>query len=225
MAGTLIVCDGAEGVGKSTQVRRFAERMRAAAVPCLTVREPGGTPLGDDIRGILLHSQHELAAAAEALLFMASRAQHVERVIRPALAAGNFVLADRFFLATYAYQIAGRQLDAKNVVAANRLATGGLVPDLTLVFDLPVEEGLRRVGLRAAGDADRLERNDVDFHRRVGDAFRQFATKEWQREHPEGGRIVLIDALGDEETVERRVQAVLAAELPDLLAGAVPSHS
>ncbi|MGH7710836.1 MAG: dTMP kinase, partial [Gemmatimonadaceae bacterium] len=152
--GSLLVFDGAEGVGKSTQLRRVADRLTAGGRRCLTVREPGGTPVGDDIRGIVLHSAHDLAPAAEALLFIASRAQHVDRVVRPALAEGTIVLCDRFFLATYAYQIVGRGLDEDDVRAANRLATGGLVPDITLVLDLPVEEGLERAKSRAVGGGE-----------------------------------------------------------------------
>ncbi|HJU75913.1 MAG TPA: dTMP kinase [Gemmatimonadaceae bacterium] len=221
-AGTFVVFDGAEGVGKSTQIRRVAERLTSSGAPCLTVREPGGTPVGDDIRGIVLHSSHDLAPATEALLFIASRAQHVDRVIAPALARGSVVLCDRFFLATYAYQVAGRGLDEADVHAANRLATGDLVPDLTLIFDLPVEEGLERAMSRSGHD--RLERNERDFHARVRDAFRRFATAKWQKEHPAAGRIVLIDASGSEEDVERRVLDALAKHVPQTFRALAASH-
>ncbi|MGQ0643081.1 MAG: dTMP kinase [Gemmatimonadaceae bacterium] len=221
--GKLIVFDGAEGVGKSTQIRRVADRLTATGSRCLTVREPGGTPVGDDVRGIVLHSAHDLAPAAEALLFMASRAQHVDRVIAPAIAEGAVVLCDRFFLATYAYQGAGHGLDEANVRAANRLATSGLVPDLTLVFDMPVEEGLERAMNRSGHD--RLERNQHDFHMRVREAFRRFGTKKWQREHPEAGRIVLIDASGTEDVVERRVLDALAKHVPQTFSTLAASHS
>ena len=221
--GQLIVFDGAEGVGKSTQIRRVADRLSAGGTRCLTVREPGGTPVGDDIRGIVLHSAHDLAPATEALLFVASRAQHVDRVIRPALAEGAIVLCDRFFLATYAYQIEGRGLPEEEVRAANRLATGGLVPDLTLIFDMAVEEGLDRAMSR--GGHDRLERSERDFHTRVRDAFRRFATVKWQREHEEAGRIELIDAAGSEDEVERRVLDALAKHLPQTFRPLTASHS
>lgn len=221
--GKLIVFDGAEGVGKSTQLRRVADRLAAAGTHCLTVREPGGTPVGDDIRGIVLHSAHDLTPATEALLFIASRAQHVERVIRPALARGTIVFCDRFFLATYAYQVAGRGLDEDDVRAANRLATGGLVPDITLVFDMPVEEGLERAMSRSGHD--RVERNEPDFHAQVRDAFRRFATAKWQREHPEAGRIVLIDAAGSEVEVERRVLDALGKHVPQTFRALVASYS
>jgi dTMP kinase len=221
--GTFIVFDGVEGVGKSTQIRRLAERLLNAGTPCLTVREPGGTPVGDDIRGIVLHSSHDLNPAAEALLFIASRAQHVAQVIQPALLDGTVVLCDRFFLATYAYQIAGRGLNEDDVRAANRLATGGLVPDLTLIFDLSVEEGLMRAMKR--GGHDRLERNERDFHARVRDAFRRFATSPWQKEHPEAGRIVLLDAAGPEDIVERRVLELLVQHVPQTFGALAASHS
>jgi dTMP kinase len=221
--GKFIVFDGAEGVGKSTHIRRVADLLQGNGTPCLTVREPGGTPVGDDIRAIVLHSAHDLAPATEALLFIASRAQHVERVIRPALEKGTVVLADRFFLATYAYQIVGRGLDEKTVIAANRLATGGLVPDLTILFDLPVEEGLQRAHTRSG--ADRVERSDREFHTRVRDAFLTFATTRWQREHPEAGRIVLIDATGTEDAVQRRVLSVLGTHLPQTFRELAASHS
>jgi dTMP kinase len=221
--GKLIVFDGAEGVGKSTHIRRVADLLLANGTACLTVREPGGTPVGDDIRGIVLHSAHDLAPATEALLFIASRAQHVERVIRPALEKGTVVLADRFFLATYAYQIVGRGLDEETVMAANRLATGDLVPDLTILFDLPVEEGLQRAMSRSG--ADRVESSDRDFHVRVRDAFRRFATVKWQREHPEAGRIVLIDATGTEDAVQRRVLIALGKNLPQTFRELAASHS
>jgi dTMP kinase len=221
--GTFIVFDGAEGVGKSTQIRRLAERLHNAGRPCLTVREPGGTPVGDDIRGIVLHSSHDLTPAAEALLFIASRAQHVAQVIRPALADGTVVLCDRFFLATYAYQIAGRGLDEGDVRAANRLATAGLIPDLTLIFDMPVEEGLTRA--MARGGHDRLERSEREFHARVRDAFRLFTTAKWQKEHPEAGRIEMLDAGGPEDVVERRVLDILGKHVPQTFGALAASHS
>ena len=108
--GRLIVFEGAEGAGKTTQIRILAERLAAADIPSVAVREPGGTPVGDDIREILLHPEQEITAASEALLFMASRAELVAREIRPSLGAGFTVLLDRFFLSTYAYQIVGRAL-------------------------------------------------------------------------------------------------------------------
>ena len=210
--GVLVVLEGAEGVGKTTQLRRLAEALGRNAVPHLVVREPGGTPPGEEVRRVLLDHPHDLAPATEALLFMASRAELVSRTLRPALAAGQVVLLDRFFLSTYAYQVAGRGLDEDLVRAANRLATDGLVPDLTLLFDLPAGEGLARAAQRGAHD--RIERAGDDFHARVTDAFRLFADPGWQRAHPEAGLVQLVDARGDAEAVAARVAGVLAARWP-----------
>ena len=211
--GVLVVFEGAEGVGKSTQLRHLASALEAAKIAHLVVREPGGTPAGEEIRRILLDHPHDLGSAAEALLFMASRAELAARVIRPALEAGSIVLADRFFLSTYAYQIAGRGLDEGDVRAANHLATGGLVPDLTLLFDLPVSEGLARADRRGA--RDRIERAGDDFHARVDAAFRGFADAAWQRAHPEPGPVQRVDARGSEREVRARVAGVLAARWPE----------
>jgi len=215
--GKLIVLEGAEGAGKTTQIRLLAERLTTAGIQCVAVREPGGTPVGDDIREILLQPEQEITAATEALLFMASRAELVNREILPSLQKGMVVLVDRFFLSTYAYQIFGRGLPEPEIRAANRLATGGLVPDLTLLFDLPAAEGLARADSRGA--RDRMERADDAFHQRVGNAFREFAKTSWQHSHPECGPIKLIEATGDERTVHQRVMAALAAAFPQPFAG------
>jgi dTMP kinase len=210
--GRLIVFEGAEGAGKTTQIRLLAERLKAARIPCTTVREPGGTPVGDAIRGILLHADQEIIASTEALLFMASRAELVARGIQPALEAGRNVLVDRFFLSTYAYQIFGRGLPEAEIRAANRLATAGLVPDLTLLLDVAAAEGLGRADARGA--RDRMERSGDDFHQRVTSAFRQFADPAWQDSHPECGPIKLINGTGAETTVQKRVMSALAKAFP-----------
>src|SRR6266480_4318351 len=206
--GRLVVLEGAEGAGKTTQIRLLAERLTAAGVSCVALREPGGTPVGDDIREILLHPEQEITAATEALLFMASRAELIAREILPAFVEGATVLIDRFFLSTYAYQIFGRGLPEDEIRAANRLATGGLVPDLTLLLDVAAAEGLSRADARGA--RDRMERADDEFHARVGNAFRQFADPKWQHSHPECGPIKLIDGTGDEAAVHARVISALA---------------
>lgn len=210
--GKLIVFEGAEGAGKTTQVRLLAERLKTARIPCTTVREPGGTPVGDSIRGILLHADQEIIPSTEALLFMASRAELVARGILPALEKGNNVLVDRFFLSTYAYQIFGRGLPEAEVRAANRLATAGLVPDLTLLLDVAAAEGLGRADARGA--RDRMERSGDDFHQRVTSAFRQFADPAWQDSHPECGPIKLINGTGAESTVQKRIMSALAKAFP-----------
>ncbi|MBK8248820.1 MAG: dTMP kinase [Gemmatimonadetes bacterium] len=217
MPGALVVLEGAEGVGKTTQLQRLAARVRASGMAVQVVREPGGTPLGDEIRRLLLDAPHDVSARAEALLFMASRAQLVDDVIRPRLREGAVVLTDRFFLSTYAYQVAGRGLDEGAVRRANEFATNTLVPDLTLLLDLPVGEGTRRAAAR--GEPDRLERAEAEFHRRVALAFREFASAGWQGQHPECGPIVLVDAAGAESEVEERIGLALARGLPETFGG------
>lgn len=211
--GRLVVLEGAEGVGKSTQLRLLADRLTASGQPVLAVREPGGTPLGDEIRRLLLDPASDIVPAAEALLFMASRAQLVAREIVPALAEGRVVLVDRFFLSTYAYQVAGRGLDSARVRAANALATGGLVPDLTLFLELPVAEGLARAAERGA--ADRMEGAAHDFHERVAGAFARFTAAEWQQAHPEAGEIVAVDASGEARDVTGRIGMLLHGRWPE----------
>jgi dTMP kinase len=210
--GRLVVLEGAEGAGKTTQIRLLAERLTTVGIPCIAVREPGGTPVGDDIREILLHPEQEITAATEALLFMASRAELIAREILPSFVEGRVVLMDRFFLSTYAYQIFGRGLPEEEIRAANRLATGGLVPDITLLIDVPLAEGLGRADAR--GVRDRMERADDEFHARVGNAFRQFADPKWQHSHPECGPIKLIDGTGDEKTVHQRIVTHLISAFP-----------
>jgi dTMP kinase len=188
------------------------------------LREPGGTPLGSEVRRlVLLERTSDVTHRAEALLFMASRAQLVEREIRPALARDEIVLLDRFFLSTYAYQIAGHGLPDSEVRAANQLATGGLSPDLTLLLTFPVTEGLARAARRAAAH-DRIEAMGESFHRRVAAAFGTFADPSWQRDHPECGPIVPIDAEGREEEVTARVHAVLQARWPGTFSVEQESH-
>ena len=212
-AGLLIVFEGAEGAGKSTQIRRLTSDLDRAGIPFLSVREPGGTALGDEIRRLLLDAQHDIHARAEALLFMASRAELVEREIRPALDAGTLVVADRFFLSTYAYQMEGRGLREAEVVAANRFATGGLRPDLTLLLRLPARAGLERTDRR--GQRDRMERADDAFHSRVAAGFERFADPGWQIDHPEAGPIVPIDANEPEGVVYASIRDALAVRWPE----------
>lgn len=213
MAGRLIVFEGGEGAGKSTQLARLASRLQHAQVAVAQWREPGGTPLGDEIRRVLLDPASRITPRAEALLFMASRAQLVADAVRPALAAGTTVLLDRFFLSTYAYQIGGRAMPEAEVRAANALATDGLVPDLTLLLTFDADEGLRRAGARGAHD--RMEASGAAFHARVEAAFATFADPVWQAGHPECGPIIAVDGRGDADAVEARVCAVVVAHLPE----------
>ena len=194
MRGHFIALEGIEGVGKSTQVARLAERLRARGLDPLVVREPGGTPFAEEVRALLLHKPHDLIAASELFLFQAARADLTARVIRPALERGRTVLADRFELSTRAYQAGGRGLPEGAVCTAIALATGGLEPDLYVVLDVPVATG--RARQQAQGkDADRLEREDDAFHHRVAEAFRRAA----------GPNIVHVSASGASDATEAAV--------------------
>jgi len=217
------VLEGAEGVGKTTQLRRLADTLTARGIPFLGVREPGGTEIGNKIRHLLLEPGPGFSARTEALLFMASRAELVESDIRPALARGEVVLADRFFLSTYAYQIAGRGLSEAEVTAANRFATGGLAPDLTILLRLSVAAALARTDSRGA--RDRIESASDDFHHRVAEAFDRFAEPAWQRSHPESGPVVAIDAAGSVDEVAAAVLTTLEQTWPETFRPAVGSHS
>jgi dTMP kinase len=221
--GKLIVLEGAEGVGKTTQLRRLADTLTARGIPFLGVREPGGAEIGNKIRHLLLEPGPGFSARTEALLFMASRAELVESDIRPALARGEVVLADRFFLSTYAYQIAGRGLSEAEVTAANRFATGGLAPDLTILLRLSVAAALARTDSRGA--RDRIESASDDFHHRVAEAFDRFAEPAWQRSHPESGPVVAIDAAGSVDEVAAAVLTTLEQTWPETFRPAVGSHS
>ena len=223
MPGGLIVLEGIEGVGKSTQLAHLRRRLESKGFVATVLREPGGTPAGDEIRRLLLDPGNEVDARTEALLFMASRAQLVADVIRPALARGEFVLLDRFFLSTYAYQIMGRGLPEEAVQKANALATDGLAPDLTLVLDLPPADALARAASRSAHD--RIEQSGRAFYDQVRTAFLEFASPAWQLQHPEAGPIVLIDAAGDEGTVAERIARAVARKWPQTAASLAGSNS
>jgi dTMP kinase len=218
--GRLIVLDGSEGAGKSTQLGLLAERLRSDGIQVLTLREPGGTALGDAIRSLLLDPAQHIAPAAEALLFMASRAQLVRDEIDPALDRGVVVLMDRFFLSTYAYQIDGRALPEEQIRSANALATSGLVPDLTIVLELTASEGMKRASARSG--KDRIEQLGDDFHDRVERAFARFTSGDWQRMHRECGPIVAVDARGKPDEVHGRIVEVLAMNMPDRFETMVP---
>ncbi|MBI1966669.1 MAG: dTMP kinase [Gemmatimonadetes bacterium] len=206
MAGVFIVLEGPEGAGKSTLVRWLSARLLADGRPATTVREPGGTPVAEAARKVALKSKHDMSLTSELFLILAARADLVDRVIRPALEAGDVVLADRFGLSTLCYQVAGRGLPRAEVEAALRLATGGLEPALTLVLDVPVEVGRERQR-RARKEQDRFERQDDAFHQRVREAYQRAA----------GPGVVHIDATRPKKTVQdaawREVQAVAAPTL------------
>jgi dTMP kinase len=190
--------EGIEGCGKSTQAQRLCERLsREALLTC----EPGGTALGRSIRELLLEpSRGSMSPVAEALLYLADRAQHVAEVIRPALEVGRTVVSDRYVDSTLAYQGYGRGLPMDLLLAVAELATGGLQPDLTFFLDVPVTVGLGRVGKR--GRHDRLESERIEFHERVRDGYLDLI-----RRHPR--RWVLIDGQGSEDEVAARIEAAV----------------
>lgn len=178
--GVFITLEGVEGCGKTTQINRLVEFLRGRACDVVCTREPGGTPIAEKIRALLLDPDHgSMSPTAELLLYEAARAQHVDELIRPALEAGKVVVSDRFADSTTAYQGAGRRLAPEDVMPLHATATRGVWPDLTIVLDVPAEEGLRRAGNARA--ADRLEREPLDFHRRVRDEFLRIAQREPER--------------------------------------------
>jgi dTMP kinase len=207
--GKLITFEGIDGCGKSTQMRLLGQYLTERGVAVVSTREPGGTELGRKVRSALLDGgAGSVEPLAELLLYAADRAQHVRRVILPALGLGKVVLSDRFYDATTVYQGYARGFDLELVNQLNELATGGLKPDLTLLFDLDVETGLKRTmrrgdgtGVTAAGP-DRLDQEPVEFHERVRQAYLDIAARE-----PERFRV--IPSAGPvEETFELMIRAV-----------------
>jgi dTMP kinase len=183
MNGLFITFEGTEGSGKSTQVVRLIERLRAVGHEVVTVREPGGTPTGEAIRNILQHDAagEDICAETETLLFESSRAQLVSHIIKPALARGAIVISDRFADSTTAYQGYGRGFDVEYLLQLHAFAMGGLEPDLTLLVDVDIEEGFRRLQARNKSEnsqLDRMERESVEFHQRVYDGYQKMA-KRW----------------------------------------------
>ena len=202
MSGRFVTVDGGEGAGKSTQMESIREYLERRGYRVVMTREPGGTSLGEEIRALLLgHREWGMTLAAETLLMFAARAEHLERVIRPALAAGCWVLCDRFTDATYAYQGGGRGLPLERIAVLEEWVQGELRPDLTLLLDVPVATGLMRAGRR--GVADRFEREDVDFFERVRAIYLERAARE-----PDRCRVV--DASQSVEAVRAEVETILA---------------
>jgi|TARA_A100001518_G_C1219938_1_gene63772 dTMP kinase len=205
VTGLFITLEGPEGAGKSTNREYLAERLREQGVDVLLTREPGGTPLAERIRELLLDPSDEpMAADAELLLVFAARAQHLQQVIRPALAKGSVVLCDRFTDATYAYQGGGRGLSIERIAQLEQFVQGELRPDLTLIFDLPVEVGLARAAAR--GRLDRFEQEGRGFFEAVRQAYLQRA-----EQAPQRYRVL------DAGQTLAQVQADIDALLPSLL--------
>lgn len=210
----LISFEGVDGCGKSTQLRRAADWLSAQGQDVVTTFEPGDTPLGTEIRRLLLAGEFVPVAEAELLLFLADRAQHVQQVIKPALARGAWVLCDRYSDSTLAYQLAARKLGegAVNLKEMLAFAECGVIPALTLWFDVPVSEAMKRMQKRVdAGEkSTRLDDEAVSFHQRVAAAF----TEQYKNEEK---RIVRIDAGLGIDDVEKQVKAVLARRLKSCL--------
>ena len=209
-AGRFITFEGGEGCGKSTQIRLLADRLRAAGKDVLLTREPGGTELAEKIRALVREESGDPPnSRAETLLFLASRAQVVENVIRPALASGTWVLCDRFADSTFAYQGFGRGLDLDEIKRINFFATGGLVPDRTVLLDVSPEVSEKRMRAREAAtntDADRMEKAGDGFHARLKKGFLELAAAE-----PERFAVISADGSVDEvgEAVWNSVQPML----------------
>jgi dTMP kinase len=210
--GRFITFEGPEGSGKSTQLRMLGERLRKSGQDVLETQEPGGTAIGIQIRHVLLDAKNrELCPTAELLLMFASRAQNVDQVILPALSAGRTVLSDRFTDSTLVYQGVGRGLGADVVYELDRIACRGLIPDLTLLIDIDAETGLARARRRSArlkasetrASETRIEEQDVGFHRRVREAYRQLAADETRR-------VKLIDGSQTREAVAEQVWDAVA---------------
>ena len=206
MTGRFLTFEGGEGAGKSTQARLLAATLKDRGIEVVLTREPGGTEGAEAVRGLLLGgSIGRWDSRAEALLFAAARADHVEKLIRPALAAGRWVICDRFLDSTRAYQGAQGVAD-DDVTALHRFGSQGLMPDRTLLLVLPPEQGAERAALRDAGEDDRFSARDAGFHRRVARGFDAIAAAE-----PD--RVRRVDASADQESVA----ATVLAQITDLL--------
>ena len=203
MAGAFITFEGIDGCGKSTQLRMLASALRVQGLDVVTTREPGGTSLGQRLRAALLDVDEQVDPLAELLVFAADRAQHVRKYLRPAVETNHVVLSDRYADATVAYQGAGRGFDPKLIREIVDLATGGLKPDLTLIFDVSVAESTMRTRRRAENkQKDRLDIEDAAFHARVRDAYLEIA-----RAEPD--RVRIVDARGSSDQTHRIVMDIV----------------
>ncbi len=203
-AGKLISFEGSEGSGKSTQIIRLAARLQQVGREVVSTREPGGTEIGEQIRNIIVHNSKgdEMCAETELLLFTAARAQVVREVIAPALVRGAVVLSDRFLDSSTVYQGIGRNLAADPVSQINRFAVGNVMPDLTLVVDVPTEVGLARIQQRASDLPDRMERENIDFYKKIREGYLVLA-----RGMPD--RVVVVDGTLSQDALEKKIWAIV----------------
>lgn len=206
--GRLISFEGSEGSGKSTQITRLAEHFQKAGRDVVSTREPGGTEIGEQIRNIIVHNSKgdEMCAETELLLFTAARAQLVREVIAPALLRGAIVLSDRFLDSSTVYQGIGRNLAADPVAQINRFAVGDVIPDLTIVIDVPEEVSLARLKTRASDLPDRMERENVDFYRKVREGYLVLA-----KGMPE--RFIVVDGTRSADAVQKKIWAEVQARV------------
>jgi dTMP kinase len=209
MAGAFITFEGIDGCGKSTQLRLLASELRVRGLDIVTTREPGGTTLGKRLRAALLDVEEQVDPLAELLVFAADRAHHVRTLLSPALDSNRIVLSDRYADATVAYQGAGRGFEPKLIQDIVQLATGGLMPDLTLLFDLSVAESAVRTRRRVASkNTDRLDIEDAEFHTRVRNAYLEIAKAEPRR-------FRVIDARGSTQETHKTVMDIVMPFLKD----------
>jgi len=207
-AGKLISFEGSEGSGKSTQISLLAAHLEKSGRKVVTTREPGGTEIGEQIRNIIVHNSKgdEMCAETELLLFTAARAQLVREVIAPALVRGAVVLSDRYLDSSTVYQGIGRNLAADPVSQINRFAVGNVMPDLTLVIDVPTEVGLARIRQRASDLPDRMERENIDFYKKIREGYLVLA-----RGMPD--RFVVIDGTLGVHAIEKKIWAAVKERL------------
>ncbi len=206
--GKLISFEGSEGSGKSTQIACLAEHFQKTKREVVTTREPGGTEIGEQIRNIIVHNSKgdEMCAETELLLFTAARAQVVREVIAPALVRGAIVLSDRFLDSSTVYQGIGRNLAADPVAQINRFAVGNVMPDLTVVIDVPTEIGLARLKQRASDLPDRMERENVSFYNKIREGYLVLANS-----MPE--RFIVIDGTKNQEAIAKKIWSEVQARL------------
>ena len=207
-SGKLISFEGSEGSGKSTQIARLAAHFQKTQREVLTTREPGGTEIGEQIRNIIVHNSKgdEMCAETELLLFTAARAQLVREVIAPAIMRGAIVLSDRFLDSSTVYQGIGRNLAADPVAQINRFAVGNVMPDLTVVIDVPTEVSLARLRQRASDLPDRMERENLEFYTKVREGYLVLA-----RGMPE--RFLVVDGTKSAESIEKKIWTEVQARL------------